>query len=489
MAGVSVAHGAGRDDVRLLRTLLDELPALIAYWDADSRNVVANHAYLDYFGLDPGAVHGMHIREVLGADLYAKNLPFIEAALAGVEQLFDRTIVDVSGHARHTQASYVPDVVDGEVNGFFVLVTDVTPRVEAQRAMDRAEAIARLGSWELDVASGVVTWSRNLHQLVGVDPAGGPELLTLPGGMQHVHADDRDRVRANLELAVRTGDAYTTGYRVLTAEGEREVVSHGVPSVTADGRVTRVSGTIQDVTEVKAAARDLARVNLELRRANELNADVIAMLGHDLRTSLFGVVANLENLEAEWDSVDDDERRRSVARARMAALRLGALIQRIMSLAAIDAGSVQPRVEDLDLAEVLTEIARESGLPGEPTLEIDPTAPPSVAFDRLHLQQILENLLTNAFRYGAEPVRIVVSGAPDQVDISVTDAGAGVAPDEVGALFTRFARTGRRQLAAGGTGFGLYMSAQLAGANEATLSHRPARDGRPHAFVLSIPAH
>jgi hypothetical protein len=48
--------------------------------------------------------------------------------------------VDASGRTRHTQASYVPDVVAGEVRGFFVLVTDVTPRVEAQRAMDEALA-------------------------------------------------------------------------------------------------------------------------------------------------------------------------------------------------------------------------------------------------------------------------------------------------------------------------------------------------------------
>ncbi len=117
---------------------------------------------------------------------------------------------------------------------------------------------------------------------------------------------------------------------------------------------------------------------------------------------------------------------------------------------------------------------------------MDPTAPPYASFDRVHLQQIIANLLTNAHRYGVEPVCITVTGESGRVEIAVTDGGSGVAPDAMDALFTRFARTGSRQMAAGGTGFGLYMAARLAEANKATLTYRPTRAGRPHAFVLAI---
>ena len=75
----------GFDDVRLLRTLLDQLPALIAYWDRDARNVVANAAYVEWFGFDPAQMHGLHISEVLGSEVYAMNLPFITGVLAGEE--------------------------------------------------------------------------------------------------------------------------------------------------------------------------------------------------------------------------------------------------------------------------------------------------------------------------------------------------------------------------------------------------------------------
>jgi PAS domain S-box-containing protein len=477
-----------RQDVRLLRTMLDQLPALIAYWDVECHNLVANHAYVDFFGLEPERMRGLHISEVLGAELYAKNLPFITGVLAGVEQLFDRTLVDQAGHTRHTQASYVPDMIDGEVQGFFVLVTDVTPRVQAQRALDEAQALAKLGSWELEVATGVVTWSRNLYRIVGLDPA-GTGVLTLPARAVIVHPDDRDRVLSNIEQATRTGRPYSIGYRILTTDGGTvEVVSNGNPAVDQDGVVVRINGTMQDVTEANAAARDLARVNAELRRANELNADVIAMLGHDIRSPMTAVYGYLELLEQHWDSFEDHERRGYVTKARAASARLAAMLERILALAAVDSGNIDPRLEELDLESALDEIARESGLPGRPVVEIGPSTPRTVCFDRIHLQQVVGNLLSNAYRYGADPVRVTTHGEHGWVVVTVCDGGPGVPAADTGALFTRFARTGLRQRTVGGTGFGLYMSAQLARANGADLTYRPRDRRLPHAFVLAIPA-
>src|SRR5581483_10556772 len=122
-----------------LGAILDALPAMVGYWDANERNRVANRAYVEFFGLTPGQIHGRHISELLGQELYELNRPYIERALAGEPQLFDRTIIDPSGQPRHTQASYIPDVKDGEVRGFTVLVTDITARRVAERAHEAAE--------------------------------------------------------------------------------------------------------------------------------------------------------------------------------------------------------------------------------------------------------------------------------------------------------------------------------------------------------------
>lgn len=122
----------------MLRLVTDNLPAMIGYWDSECRNRFANADYRRWFGKSPEEIHGKHIEALLGPELYAKNKPYIEAALAGQRQDFDRTIPGADGVVRHSQASYIPDIHDGRVQGFFVLVTDVTDRVHSEQALAQA---------------------------------------------------------------------------------------------------------------------------------------------------------------------------------------------------------------------------------------------------------------------------------------------------------------------------------------------------------------
>lgn len=132
----------GRPEGRLepppLQEVIDRLPAMVGYWDRDLRNRVANAAYLDWFGRTPERMFGAPLREVLGSEPFERYRPHVAAALAGREQVFDRTLTDASGRVRHSQVSYVPDVADGEVLGFHVLVTDITARVEAEARTRRS---------------------------------------------------------------------------------------------------------------------------------------------------------------------------------------------------------------------------------------------------------------------------------------------------------------------------------------------------------------
>jgi PAS domain S-box-containing protein len=354
--------------------------------------------------------------------------------------------------------------------------------------MDEAQALARLGSWELDTRTGDIQWTRELFRIIGVDPAEGPPTLTTLS--VHLHPEDRSRVLENIERATRTGEPYTIDYRIITNDGvERQVVSNGNPVRADDGAVVRINGTLQDVTEANAAAQDLSRVNAELRRANELNADVLAMLGHDIRNPIGAVRGYLELLDDDWDALDESERRGFVAKTRAATARLSAMVDQILALVAVDSGRIEPHREPVHLADALEQIAQGSGLPSVPAVELGPGTPEVVFFDPVHLEQILGNLLSNAYRYGVEPVRVSTSHNHGTVSIAVTDGGPGVPPAQADSLFVRFVRTGSLQSAAGGTGFGLYMAARLAQANGATLGYRPAQEGRPHAFVLTLGLH
>ncbi|MBV8467153.1 MAG: EAL domain-containing protein [Burkholderiales bacterium] len=120
---------------RDLHALIDNIPALVSYWDTNLHIRFGNHAYREWFGRSPDDVKGKTVREVIGADLHAQDALRMERALAGDAQAFEREIPCADGKSRHAQVHYVPDVKDGHVRGFFVLITDITTRKRAEQAV------------------------------------------------------------------------------------------------------------------------------------------------------------------------------------------------------------------------------------------------------------------------------------------------------------------------------------------------------------------
>ncbi|MBC7777703.1 MAG: PAS domain S-box protein, partial [Phycisphaerae bacterium] len=80
-----------------LQTIIDHMPAMIGYWDSELHNKFGNASYLEYFGFTVGQMRGKHIREVLGEARFEANHPYMQRALAGEAQTFERTIVDIHG--------------------------------------------------------------------------------------------------------------------------------------------------------------------------------------------------------------------------------------------------------------------------------------------------------------------------------------------------------------------------------------------------------
>lgn len=119
-------------------TILGTLPGMVAYWDKKLICKYANSQYLVWFGKSPEKVVGMHIADLMGTRLYTQNRPFIEGALNGKMQVFERKLTRADSTIGWTSARYVPHKTANGVEGFFVLVTDITSQVEARLAAERA---------------------------------------------------------------------------------------------------------------------------------------------------------------------------------------------------------------------------------------------------------------------------------------------------------------------------------------------------------------
>ena len=482
--GRSPATAARSAQDRRLRLLFDRVPALVSCWDRELRLIVANEAYRTWFGLDPDEIEGLHMKDVLSPEDYAQVLPFVELALAGEEQEFLRPVVDRYGATRQTQVSYVPDVADGEVQGLFVLVTDITPRVESHLMLEEAQALADIGSWTLDPATREITWSRQMHQIVGTDPDSFTPSYDVLGPM--VHPEDRERVVAIAERAMAIGDDYETDYRVVRPDGDvRELHTRVHCERAPNGAVIRLNGIMQDLTETNRMARQMAEVNERLHRVNELNADVLGMVGHDVRQPVGLIAGHLELLLDSWSESSDELRLHRLTVAQAAASRLTTLIDDILTMANLDNGSIARRPTPTLVPDVVREAL--TVVHGGDVVEVVVHGTPVALADPFHLRQIVTNMVSNAIRYGVEPVVVSTGERAGRVWLEVVDHGEGVPEEFAPRLFERFTRAGTGVAThTPGSGFGLYIVSRLAEANGGSITYR---DNEPTGarFTVDLP--
>jgi diguanylate cyclase (GGDEF)-like protein/PAS domain S-box-containing protein len=117
-----------------LQTITDNLPILISHVDRNLRYLFNNDVYRQVFGVSPQALVGKRIEDVLSRELYEELLPCFERALAGERVVHDH-VHYVSDPARVWSASYIPDIREGEVHGFFVMSQDITERKQIERSL------------------------------------------------------------------------------------------------------------------------------------------------------------------------------------------------------------------------------------------------------------------------------------------------------------------------------------------------------------------
>jgi PAS domain S-box-containing protein len=149
----------------------DQISAMIAYWDKNLICRFANSAYLNWFGkTKEEMIDKISLPELLGP-LYEKNLPYIEAVFKGEKQRFEREIPLPCGNTKHSLASYYPDILDGQVAGFFVHVADVDELKLLERELEKSnktviEQNKRLLNFSNIVSHNLKSYSNNLASVL-----------------------------------------------------------------------------------------------------------------------------------------------------------------------------------------------------------------------------------------------------------------------------------------------------------------------------------
>lgn len=163
------AEEALRAEKERLRLITDSLPVLIVFVDRDERFGFCNATCEDWFGLTPDEVIGKHVSEVLGEETWEETRKWALDALRGDQVAFETQVPAPGGEVRDIGAIYVPSKEDGEVQGFYALLADISPRKRSERQRRRLEEQLRQ-SQKMEavgeLASGVAHDFRNLLTVI-----------------------------------------------------------------------------------------------------------------------------------------------------------------------------------------------------------------------------------------------------------------------------------------------------------------------------------
>lgn len=375
------------------------------------------------------------------------------------------------------------------------LVIDITEKKETERLLERASAMAKIGSWELDLVNRgpeSMYWSPMSLRILGA-PQG--TLLSKEESLDYFLGESRTELLEASERLIRTGEEFDLELIIAGQDGEPHWVRCIGQSERSGNRCTRIFGSFQDIHDRKEYENSLKRLNDALAvRARELavsNAELeqfAYVASHDLQEPLRMVTSFLSRLESKYGDQLDDKAHQYIHFAVDGAKRMLRIILDLLEFSRV--GKAPDQLEPISLRETLEEVTKvlqrkidQSGA------RIEYEHLPVIHTYRTPLTQILQNLMDNAIKYARKDVppviRLEAEEAKGEWIIRVIDNGIGIDPEYFEKIFVIFQRLHLKE-EYGGTGMGLAIVKK----NVETLGGRISVESEPglgSTFIFTIP--
>jgi PAS domain S-box-containing protein len=358
-----------------------------------------------------------------------------------------------------------------------------------------AQRFSQTGSFAGAPGSGEIRyWSEECFRVLGFDPHGGlPRFETF---FQRMHPDDQAATMKQLETAAREKTGFEFDYRIVHPGGEiRDIHTVGHPVFSPSGDLVEFVGTVIDVTERKRAEEErerLRQTQADLARVNRVTTmgELTASLAHEVNQPIAAAVTSANSC-IRWLAADVpnlEKARAAAARIVKDGTRAAEIISRIRML--FQMGTLQRELADVN--EIIEEMILL--LRGEATqyaisvqTELAADLPP-VMGDRVQLQQVMMNLMTNSIDAmkvvdGTRELAIRSQRAEnDQLLVSVSDTGVGLPPGQADQIFSAFFTTKPH-----GTGMGLRICRSIVESHGGRL-WAANNSPRGASFYLTLPA-
>ncbi|WP_164521479.1 PAS domain S-box protein [Iodobacter ciconiae] len=140
LAALGKREDALKQSESFIRAITENIPSMLAYWTPDLHCAFANKAYCEWFDHSAAQINDIAMQDLLGPELFQTIQHYVHGALAGKEQHYERTLLKPDGKTIYLLAQYIPHLQAGEIQGFFVLLTDITTIKQGQEQLRLSDA-------------------------------------------------------------------------------------------------------------------------------------------------------------------------------------------------------------------------------------------------------------------------------------------------------------------------------------------------------------
>ena len=403
------------DTQAVLQQLIDSSIEYIAVVDRNLKFLVVNKPLERFMNKSRVDLIGKHILEVYEGARGSGQVASLERALAG-EVVRLRVNPSISRPNVWFDTHYVPLVIKNRIEGVIALSRDISEIVKSEqelanvnRQLAEAQRLAKLGSWEWDVATGNVLWSDEMYRIYGYDEKIPIDFVRATERMSPEDAETSSRrTQQHIQMAAdqfkRNGqlvfEISSIEFPIKLPNGAQKVVRNsGKIQLTSEGKLHRILGVVQDVTHIRSTEEQLRLLVTELELKNKELESFNYVASHDLQEPLRKIqtfIDRITNGSLDQKNVDD-----YLLRINNSATRMHDLIQSMLALSRLSNST--DGFTDVDLNVVLANCKSDLELvikERHASIESDPL--PIVVASAFQMSQLFGNLISNALKFSEE---------------------------------------------------------------------------------------